>query len=167
MYRKLSDFQTQYTEESVSTIKLLSALTDESLAQAVTDVHRTLGRVAWHIVTTIPELLLQTGLRLTAVDKEASVPPSAAGIVEGYKLASSEMLKQIETEWNDERLLEVDELYGEKWAKGLSLDILLRHEIHHRGQMTVLMRQAGLKVPGIYGPAYEEWETIGAQPPAI
>ena len=30
---------------------------------------------------------------------------------------------------------------------------LLHHEIHHRGQMTVLMRQAGLKLPGVYGPS--------------
>jgi uncharacterized damage-inducible protein DinB len=30
------------------------------------------------------------------------------------------------------------------------------HQAHHRGQMTVLMRQAGLTVPGVYGPAREE-----------
>ena len=34
-------------------------------------------------------------------------------------------------------------------------------EAHHRGQMTVLMRQAGLTVPGIYGPAQEEWAAMG------
>jgi uncharacterized damage-inducible protein DinB len=27
--------------------------------------------------------------------------------------------------------------------------------------MTVLMRQAGLTVPGCYGPAAEEWATMG------
>ena len=32
--------------------------------------------------------------------------------------------------------------------------------------MTVLMRQAGLKVPGVYGPAREEWAEFGMQPPA-
>ena len=30
---------------------------------------------------------------------------------------------------------------------------LINHQNHHRGQMTVLMRQAGLTVPGVYGPA--------------
>ena len=34
---------------------------------------------------------------------------------------------------------------------------LINHQNHHRGQMTVLMRQAGLTVPGVYGPAKEEW----------
>jgi uncharacterized damage-inducible protein DinB len=33
--------------------------------------------------------------------------------------------------------------------------------------MTVLMRQAGLKVPGVYGPAREEWTTYRMQPPAV
>jgi uncharacterized damage-inducible protein DinB len=40
----------------------------------------------------------------------------------------------------------------------------MSHEIHHRGQMTVLMRQAGLKVPGVYGPSREEWTAYGMPP---
>lgn len=49
-------------------------------------------------------------------------------------------------------------MYGMKWEKGFTLQILMHHEIHHRGQMTVLMRQEGLKNPGIMGPSKEEWE---------
>jgi len=41
---------------------------------------------------------------------------------------------------------------------------LITHQAHHRGQMTVLMRQAGLKVPGVYGPAREEWAAMGMPP---
>jgi uncharacterized damage-inducible protein DinB len=41
---------------------------------------------------------------------------------------------------------------------------LIVHEIHHRGQMTVLMRQAGLSFTGIYGPTREEWIKKGQQP---
>ena len=58
-------------------------------------------------------------------------------------------------------------MYGEKWQRGLTLHILLQHEVHHRGQMTVLMRQAGLKVPNIYGPAKEGWAEYGADTPII
>ena len=31
--------------------------------------------------------------------------------------------------------------------------------------MTVLMRQAGLTVPGVYGPAKEEWAVAGMEAP--
>jgi uncharacterized damage-inducible protein DinB len=36
------------------------------------------------------------------------------------------------------------------------LHALVLHQVHNRGQMTVLMRQAGLVLPGVYGPTREE-----------
>ncbi len=33
--------------------------------------------------------------------------------------------------------------------------------------MTVLMRQAGLTVPGIYGPSKEEWANLGMEAPKM
>ena len=41
------------------------------------------------------------------------------------------------------------------------------HQIDHRGQMTVLMRQAGLNVPGVYGPSLEGWTSVGTNPPEV
>jgi uncharacterized damage-inducible protein DinB len=58
-------------------------------------------------------------------------------------------------------------MYGQQWKRGYTLAVLVRHQAHHRGQMTVLMRQAHLRVPGVYGPAREEWSEFGMQPPAI
>jgi uncharacterized damage-inducible protein DinB len=40
---------------------------------------------------------------------------------------------------------------------------LVRHLIHHRGQLIVLMREAGLIVPGVYGPSREETAAIRAR----
>jgi hypothetical protein len=31
----------------------------------------------------------------------------------------------------------------------------------------VLMRQAGLEIPGLYGPSRQEWAAFGMKPPAI
>ena len=58
-------------------------------------------------------------------------------------------------------------MYGETWINGDTLSALVDHQIHHRGQITVLMRQAGLKVPGIYGPSREDWNKIGMKPPLV
>jgi hypothetical protein len=33
--------------------------------------------------------------------------------------------------------------------------------------MTVLMRLAGLKIPGLYGPSKEEWSRYGMKEPEI
>ncbi len=50
-----------------------------------------------------------------------------------------------------------DDRYGDKWSRGKTLGMLVTHQIHHHGQLTVVMRLAGLKVPGVHGPAKEEW----------
>jgi uncharacterized damage-inducible protein DinB len=33
--------------------------------------------------------------------------------------------------------------------------------------MTVLMRQAGIRVPGLYGPAKEDWAAFGQEEPPV
>jgi len=58
-------------------------------------------------------------------------------------------------------LAEEINMYGEKWTRSATLASIIKHQIHHRAQMTVLMRQAGLKVPGVYGPSREEWSQYG------
>ena len=44
--------------------------------------------------------------------------------------------------WTDDTLRTKDDMYGEQWARGYTLTSLILHQVHHRGQMTVLMRQA-------------------------
>ena len=34
--------------------------------------------------------------------------------------------------------------------------MLLSHTIHHRGQLTVYLRQTGSQVPSVYGPSADE-----------
>lgn len=149
------------------TKKLLDALTDESLEQAVSEGHRNIGRIAWHIVQTLPEMCNRTGLAAVGPGEKDPVPSGAAEIAEAFQKASQSVLDEVTSKWNDEGLFKTDEMYGESWPRGLTLKILHDHEIHHRGQLTVLMRQAGLKVPGMVGPSLEEWEQYGMPAPEI
>ena len=61
-------------------------------------------------------------------------------------LTNSSFIEQLKKHYKDEDLQTEDDMYGEKWKRGLTLLYLMLHLAHHRGQMTVLMRQAGLKV---------------------
>jgi uncharacterized damage-inducible protein DinB len=167
MFTRVRDFNSVWKSESESTLKLLRALTDASLAQAVTAEDRTLGRMAWHIVTSVREMAERTGLRLEGPGPDEPVPSAAASTVTAYERASASLLAQIAKDWTDSTLEVEDAMYGEKWKRGFTLQALVAHQTHHRGQMTVLMRQAGLKVPGVYGPAREEWSAFGAPPPAV
>lgn len=149
------------------TKKLFKALSDDSLSQAINEDHRTIGRMAWHITTTYPEMMGQIGLKFDSVSDKDKVPNTAKEIYETYCNVTDLLLKQVNENWTDNSLMEKDELYGEQWEKGRTLLILINHEIHHRGQITVLMRQAGLVVPDIYGPAKEGWTAYGAPPPKV
>jgi uncharacterized damage-inducible protein DinB len=167
MYRKIEDFVSAWEAESAATQKLLNAIDDRSLEQPVLEGHRTLARIAWHIVTTVPEMMAKTGLAITSVSPDAPVPGKAFEIQRAYAAAASEFLKQVKANWTDQTLTIEDEMYGEKWPRGQSARVLIDHQTHHRGQLTVVMRQAGLTVPGVYGPSKEEWAGYGAPPPEV
>ncbi len=166
MFRRVADFQRGWEQETSSTLRVLGALTDASLAQAVTKDDRTLGRMAWHLATTLGEMMHRTGLKIAGPPHDAPPPASAASIVAAYETAAKAVAEGV-SGWGDATLEVEDEMYGEKWRRGVTLQALVVHQAHHRGQMTVLMRQAGLRVPGVYGPAREEWTTYGMPPPAV
>lgn len=163
MYYKISDFIEDWEYESESTIKVFSNLTDEALTQKFHNEIRTPGRLAWHIVTSVGEMAQRTGLTFETVDENAPIPKTVNEIVDEYKRASEPMVKEVLTKWTDETLFLEDDMYGEMWKKGKTLGVLVTHQIHHRAQLTVVMRLAGLKVPGVYGPAKEEWAGYGME----
>ncbi len=76
-------------------------------------------------------------------------------------------MQAIQSQWTDKTMTETIEFIGQQMPNGSLLLFLLQHQSHHRGQMTVLMRQAGLTVPGIYGPAKEGWAQFGLEAPQM
>lgn len=167
MIHTISEFEHLWSEELESTQKVFKHMNNASLVRAITPGARTLGRLAWHITTSIPEMMNRTGLSITRPGIEDPVPATAREIFDSYNAAAIGLLDQIKKDWTDETLGTKDEMYGEQWTRSRTLQVLLFHQIHHRGQMIVLMRQAGLAVPGIYGPTFEEWAKYGMEPPIV
>jgi uncharacterized damage-inducible protein DinB len=167
MITSIDEFLAVWQYEVSVTQRMFDALTDASLAQPVAADHRTLGRLAWHIAQTIPEMMGHTGLKVAGPGETDAVPAHAAEIADAYRVASAALAEQVKAHWTDATLTETDSMYGEEWSRARTLGVLVSHQTHHRGQLTVLMRQAGLAVPGAYGPAREEWAGMGMEPPAI
>ncbi|WP_077620512.1 DinB family protein [Bacillus sinesaloumensis] len=156
MYHLLQEFVQEWQYEASSTQKILDALTDESLSQEVAPGHRTLGELAWHVVTSVHLMLSQAGLQFEGANGQ-EVPTSAKEIADSYRVTTENVVNAIKAQWNDETLKEVHDIFGGQMPTAILLGMMNTHQIHHRGQMTILMRQAGLKVPGVYGPSKEEW----------
>jgi len=163
MIHTLDEFIPLWTGESDATLKMLRALTDASLAQPVSSGGRTLGHIAWHTALTIREMMERTGLAIEGPAPDAPAPMEAKAIADAYEASSRSLVEAIKKDWTDASLALEDNLYGGLWTRATTLTVLINHQIHHRGQMTVLMRQAGLRVPGVYGPAKEDWAAMGME----
>lgn len=168
MFQTLDGFFQMWNYEAKQTQKVLDQLTDQSLQQEIAPGNWSLGRVAWHTVTALKVISSQSGLTFEAPDKDFPVPDSAQYIAEQYRKSSEALQQAVKGQWNDQKLQEVRNFFGlMEMSIGSLLMFLIQHQIHHRGQMTVLMRQAGLTVPGIYGPSKEDWAKMGMEAPKM
>ena len=165
MIKSIDDFVAIWSLEAGSTQRLLDLLTDASLSVTAYPGGRTIGRLAWHIAQTIPEMMGHTTLHVAGLNEHDPIPSTAREIANAYRMASESLVAQLRAHWTDTTLAQTDNMYGEQWNRATTLQILLSHQTHHRGQLTVMMRVAGLPVAGMYGPASEEWASMGMAPP--
>jgi uncharacterized damage-inducible protein DinB len=167
MYTSIQEFIEEWNNEAASTQKVMDALTDDSLQQRVSPEDRTLGAVAWHIVSSTPEMLIEFGINVEVVKDSTTIPTSAKEIAETFRSVSGDTSDAVKQQWTDQSLNEMTNVFGMDMPKAVTLSMLIKHIIHHRGQITVLMRQAGLNVPGVYGPSREEWSQMGMDAPTL
>lgn len=164
MYRVLNDFLEEWKYESEATLKTFNNINDEKKNQKVTPDGRSLGYLAWHITQSLPEIMHRIGLKFETYKDQEPEPAKFSEVISLYKLYSDQIYNQVKDTWSDEILTQETNMYGETWKMGKVLSMLIIHQAHHRAQMTVLMRQAGLQVPGVYGPSREEWASMGMEP---
>ena len=167
MFGTIAEFIEEWNGEAALTQKLMDTLTDPSLRQPVSPDGRTLGRIAWHIVISIPEFLSRFGVTIEKVENAAAVPSSSRDIAESFRKISVLAADAVKRQWTDDTLKQVQNAFGRNLSNAAILSLFIKHMIHHRGQMTVLMRQAGLRIPGVYGPAKEQWSGMGMEVPGI
>jgi uncharacterized damage-inducible protein DinB len=166
MYRRIDDFLSDWDYERSMTSKMLHGLTDESLGQAVADDHFSLGSLAWHLVVAQRTMLGFAGLTVEGPERGSPQPASAAEIAAAYDATAESVGRAVQQQWSDDDLPGEIPMFRLTWTRGATLSFFVRHQTHHRGQMTVLMRQAGLQVPGVYGPSREERAAMLAAAPA-
>jgi len=163
MYRTIADFQSDWTYESTATLKFIRALTEPSRAQMVVPGGRSLGFIAWHIITSVTDIGLAAKLPVEGPDEKSPAPAQIDGMVAAYEGAARSLGEVVQREWTDAMLGDQIEMYGEHFKRGAALSMIVNHQAHHRGQMAVLIRQAGLRVPDVYGPAREDWAQWGME----
>ncbi len=156
MYRKMSDFLGQWEIEGNSTIEAFERITDEAAgASADNEGFRSLRELAWHLTTVLGGVPASMGLTIDTPSFDAPTPATMNEIIAAYRRAAPLFAETIRENWTDEMLTGEIELWGSMRTRGFILLGMLLHQAHHRGQMTAVMRSAGLVPPGIYGPTRE------------
>jgi uncharacterized damage-inducible protein DinB len=148
------DFLKVWEMESASTLKVFDALTDASLSQSVVPGGYTLQSLAWHITTAAAMLPAQGGL--VSAPERGPAPATVAEIIAVYRKNSAALVEAVRERSSDAAFAENINFFGRPMRRGVLLSFTIMHQAHHRAQMTVLMKQAGLKVPGVYGPSEDD-----------
>jgi len=161
MYRNITDFLTDWQLEAANTTRVLENITDETKAIKIHPNIRSLERLAWHITQTITEMGTKAGLFEEDVLEHLPAPANFNEVAAAHQRYNALLADAVSTRWTNDTLNEEVNMYGQVWTMGTVLEVLVKHEAHHRSQMTVIMRMVGLPVPGLYGPSQEEWAAMG------
>ncbi|MFJ7730698.1 DinB family protein [Lysinibacillus sp. NPDC097231] len=154
MYRQVNDFLHEWTAASQGTLQVLKAVTDEKLGQSIVEGHSTLGWLGWHLVGAAGYFSFLAGLKVPMIRQEDPIPATAAEIVAAYEKVVNGVKEEV-AKLSDEDLAEEVKGFVGPIQRGALLRAMIDHQTHHRGQMTVLLRQADLPVPGVMGPTKE------------
>lgn len=157
--------QQEFEQEVKNTRRLLEAIPEKDLEYRPSKVSWTMGELAQHIATIYywySGAINQDEYDLAADKLERSAPNDIAATralfesnVEKARAALANLTEEkLATNWTMK--------IGGKTVLGpmprgmVARGLLFNHIYHHRGEMIVYLRATGNKVPGMYGPTYEQ-----------
>ncbi|MEK4254082.1 MULTISPECIES: DinB family protein [unclassified Ureibacillus] len=155
MYRKIDDFIKDWQHNSAGTIAIMESITEDKKHVAIVEGHNSLEFLSWHL-TNAPLFFCGLIGQSLNVQINPSTPPSTMKeIIDEYKKVNEKVVNAVK-KLDDSSLEKEVDMIGQPTAIGAVLRMLIDHQTHHRAQMQVLLRQAGLPVPGVMGPTKEQ-----------
>ncbi|WP_400260846.1 DinB family protein [Sphingobacterium sp. SG20118] len=155
----------EFESEVKNTRKLLNAVPGKDLAYKPSEFSWTMGELAQHIATIYywyVGALTQDVYDLATDHMERGDPNDIQATIDLFEKNVEKARIAIES-LNEKKLLDDWTMkIGERIVIGplqrgiVSRSFLFNHLYHHRGELIVYLRATGNKVPGLYGPTYEE-----------
>ncbi len=150
-------------QEAQTTRRVLERVPGSQLAWRPHEKARTLGQLALHVAIVpggVAELIASPSPAQAPTFSDPS-PDSASELVPALEQSIAKA-KRVLGGMDDATLMATWRMMqGERELfavprVALLRSIMLNHWYHHRGQLTVYLRQLGLPVPSIYGPSADE-----------
>ncbi|WP_245586292.1 DinB family protein [Olivibacter sitiensis] len=161
----IQDLIQEFEHEVNSTRKLLQAIPEKDLGYKPSEISWTMGELAQHIATIyywyvgaltqdIYDMAADHFKRGDANDIKATL----AFFENNVEKARTALNSLTEEKLKDDWIMKAGErvVLGPMPRGIVARGFLFNHIYHHRGEMIVYLRATGNKVPGMYGPTYEE-----------
>jgi uncharacterized damage-inducible protein DinB len=155
----------EFEHEVNSTRQLLEAVPEKDLHYKPAEISWTMGELAQHIATIyhwyvgtltqdVYDIAADRLERSDVNDINATRSFFEKNVVKARAALNSLTEEQLQDPWT----MKVGEqaVLGPMPRGIVTRSFLFNHIYHHRGEMIVYLRATGNKVPGMYGPTYEE-----------
>lgn len=160
----------EFEHEVKSTRKLLDAVPEKDIQFRPSEISWTMGELAQHIATiyywyvgTLTEDVYHMDADNLERNDPADIKATRAffenNVEQARKALQSITEDKLQCSWK----MKVDDqvVLGPMPRGIVARSFLFNHIYHHRGEMIVYLRATGNKVPGMYGPTYEQSEGLG------
>ena len=148
-------FRERHRVESITTAKVLGSMTPDMMAFRPHVNSSTFGSVAWTIVRCLSVCNQLTSSEVAEVSREP--PPAIGDLVRFFDLSAQQLGNALhgvsQTDRSEVRTVKAGEQILLEQPMGQILWLFHVDSIHHRGQLSIYLRQFGAKVPSIYGPS--------------
>jgi uncharacterized damage-inducible protein DinB len=167
MASELETFMRVWDEEAAKTVQLLRALPEGSYDFRPDASGRSVGELAWHLAE--GDAYMSYGIEKRGFDMGAKPPgierpKSIAELAPGYERIHQDAVARIQKLEPADLATKIRFFDGSEWTIGQVLwQAMVFHNIHHRGQLSLMCRLAGGSCPGLYGPNREEMAAMRAQ----
>jgi uncharacterized damage-inducible protein DinB len=160
MSNEMQTFLNTWDEEAKKTAAMLRALPVGQYDFRPDPGGRSLGELAWHLAEIdgysgfgIERGVFEMGVRPPGTER----PKTIEELAPGYERVHAESVQKVAKLAPADLERELIFFTGQPMTiRNILWAALLHHEIHHRGQLSVLCRLAGGAAPGAYGPNREE-----------
>jgi uncharacterized damage-inducible protein DinB len=156
---ELDAYRATFAQEGEITKKLLRAFPPEKVDLRPVEGAQSARELAWTMTITLLVIERILAGRLMP-EPFADPPPDWAGLLATFDRTVEDAKTRIATLDDDAMNGLVDTVTGPgatgQVRRADLLRMFLHDQVHHRGQLSVLLRMAGAKVPSIYGPSKDE-----------
>jgi uncharacterized damage-inducible protein DinB len=158
----IKEFLQEFEQEVQTTRRVLERVPADRLAWKPHDKSMSLGQLALHVATVPGAVAEISGQSPFPAPKfEHPSPASAAELIPALDQSLAKV-REILGKMDDAalartwRVVDGDREVMAIPVAALFRSIMLNHWYHHRGQLSVYLRQVGVPVPSIYGPSADE-----------